>query len=90
MGYLGWILFGIAVGVAVGALVTKWIASRTGSSKSGEVSELLKKHFHLLPMNDITISQRRFPFRVRADLQRAIDRLFGKTKRMRHFCGGAS
>ena len=84
---LGWILFGIAVGVAVGVLVTKWIASQSKSSKSGEVSELLKKHFHPLPMNDITISQRQFPFRVRADLQRAIDRLFGETTQIRHFCG---
>ena len=38
-------------------------------------------------MNDITISQRQFPFRVRADLQRAIDRLFGETTRIKHFCG---
>jgi hypothetical protein len=38
-------------------------------------------------MDDITISERQFPFRVRADLQRAIDRLFGDTTRTRHFCG---
>lgn len=87
MEYLGWILFGIVIGVAVGALVTKWIVSRTRASKAGEVSELLRKHFHPLPMNDITISQRQFPFRVRADLQRAIDRLFGETTRIRHFAG---
>lgn len=87
MEYLGWILFGIVIGEAVGALVTKWIVSRTRSSKAGEVSELLRKHFNPLPMNDITISQRQFPFRVRADLQRAIDRLFGETTRIRHFCG---
>ena len=67
MDYLGWILFGVAIGVTIGALVTKWLATRTNSTKSSEVSELLKNHFHPLPMNDITISQRQFPFRVRAD-----------------------
>ena len=36
---------------------------------------------------DITISERKFPFRVRADLQLAIDRLFSADTRIRYFCG---
>lgn len=38
-------------------------------------------------MDDITVSERQFPFRVRADLQRAIDQLFGDQTRILHFCG---
>lgn len=87
MDYLGWISFAIVTSAALGASFTKWFLSRKRPSKRGEVSELLKKHFHPLPMNDITISQRQFPFRVRADLQRAIDRLFGESTKIRHFCG---
>ena len=89
MEYLGWILFALAVGAAIGVSINMWIASRRAarSTKSGDVSELLKRHFHPVPMDDITISERQFPFRVRADLQRAIDRLFGDATRTRHFCG---
>ena len=86
---LGWILFALAVGVAVGGAIAMWIAFRRAarSIRSGDVSELLRRHFHPVPMDDITISERQFPFRVRADLQRAIDRLLGDTTRTRHFCG---
>ena len=38
-------------------------------------------------MDNITISERQFPFRVRADLQRAIDHLFGSKTTISHFCG---
>src|SRR5262249_12386498 len=44
-------------------------------------------HFRPTSLDDITISERRFPFRVRADLQRAIDRLFGSAATITHFCG---
>lgn len=85
---LGWVLFALAVGAAVGVLIAMWIASRrVEDTKSGEVSALLVSHFHPVPMDDITISERQFPFRVRADLQRAIDNLFGDTTQIQHFCG---
>jgi hypothetical protein len=38
-------------------------------------------------LDNITISERRFPYRVRADLQRAIDRLFSAAVTISHFCG---
>jgi hypothetical protein len=38
-------------------------------------------------IDDISISERQFPFRVRADLQRAIDRLFSADTTIAHFCG---
>ncbi|HEY7309756.1 MAG TPA: ATP-binding protein [Gemmataceae bacterium] len=48
---------------------------------------LLESHFRPLVLDGLTIAERRFPFRVRADLQRAIDRLFNSTASIRHFCG---
>ncbi len=51
------------------------------------VSALLRRHYHPLKLDDITIAERQFPYRVRADLQRAIDRLFGEQTRILHFCG---
>jgi cell division protease FtsH len=38
-------------------------------------------------VTDITIAERQFPYRVRADLQRAIDRLFREDTQVLHFCG---
>ena len=37
-------------------------------------------------MQGLTISERQFPFRVRADLQRAIDHLFDSGTTIHHFC----
>jgi hypothetical protein len=51
------------------------------------IRPLLEAHFRPTPLDDITISERRFPFRVRADLQRAIDRLFTAEATIAHFCG---
>ncbi len=40
------------------------------------IRPLIENHFRPVTTDNITISERKFPFRVRADLQRAIDRLF--------------
>jgi len=59
----------------------------TMSQRRTRVSLLLAEHFEPLPLADLAITERRFPFRVRADLQRAVDRLFDKSTRVEHFCG---
>lgn len=87
MAYAGWLLVGLFAGAAIALVVSKKFRQGRDSRQSGAVSGLLKKHFHPLPMDDITISRRQFPFRVRADLQRAIDRLFGRNTKILHFCG---
>jgi hypothetical protein len=51
------------------------------------VRRLLERHFRPTPLDDLTVSERRFPFRVRPDLQRAIDRLFAAEVTIAHFCG---
>jgi len=51
------------------------------------VSSLMGTHFSPTSLQKITISERQFPFRVRADLQRAIDNLFTSGSTIRHFSG---
>jgi cell division protease FtsH len=49
-------------------------------------SVLLTEHFGEYSTSDLSITQRQFPFRVRADLQRATDQLFEKSP-VTHFSG---
>src|SRR5258708_12071267 len=53
----------------------------------GDIATIIRAHFAPTGLPNITISERQFPFRVRADLQRAIDRLFSSSTVIRHFCG---
>jgi cell division protease FtsH len=50
------------------------------------IQPLLKAHFAPAALEALAVTERRFPSRVRADLQRAIDGLFEKMT-IRHFCG---
>jgi AAA+ superfamily predicted ATPase len=52
-----------------------------------EIATLIRAHFAPTSVQNLTIFERKFPFRVRADLQRAIDRLFASGTVIRHFCG---
>lgn len=88
MEYLGWLLCGLVVGIIGTAAVEHRLQRRSRSAGGhSEVAPLLIAHFRPTPPADITIAERKFPFRVRADLQRAIDRLFGDQTRILHFCG---
>jgi cell division protease FtsH len=59
----------------------------TKKQKRTLISEMLRKHFAPLDFSDLAVSERKFPFRVRADLQRAIDRLFDDGDAVVGFCG---
>lgn len=86
MAELGWLL----VGLLIGGGATFWFVRRQrGREEQGppSISKLLTAHFAPTAIDNITISERQFPFRVRADLQRAIDRLFDDRTRILHFCG---
>jgi hypothetical protein len=50
-------------------------------------SDLLRAHFGNVSLTDLRVSERKFPFRVRADLQRSVDRILGAGAGVRHFCG---
>jgi AAA+ superfamily predicted ATPase len=88
MEYLGWLLCGLVVGIIGTAAVEHRL--RNKSRRPGghlAVAPMLADHFRPTPIADIAIAERQFPFRVRADLQRAIDQLFGEQTRIIHFCG---
>ncbi|MEM6469371.1 MAG: AAA family ATPase [Planctomycetota bacterium] len=85
MEYLGWIL-------ACGLLAFLGLKrQRYGVYFSDEspdsVAGLLTKHFEPLPVSEITITDRQFPFRVRADLQKAVDKLVNQDSTIIHFFG---
>jgi cell division protease FtsH len=87
-----WSFVACVLSALAGAGLGVWGVNRRGRRKSRSddlklIRPLLESHFRPTPPDDITISERRFPFRVRADLQRAIDRLFGSDATIRHFCG---
>ncbi|MHB0960496.1 MAG: AAA family ATPase [Pirellulaceae bacterium] len=88
MEYLGWMLVGLLVGSGLTIAGNRWLKrNRYVADGHASVSALLRRHYHPLKLDDITIAERQFPYRVRADLQRAIDRLFGEQTRILHFCG---
>lgn len=57
------------------------------SNRQKPVLPLLEQHFAPANLDEITITERRFPTRVRADLQRAIDRLISEQVKLLHFSG---
>ncbi len=57
------------------------------SNRKKTTFHLLEKHFSPTPLDDITITERQFPARVRADLQRAIDSQVSRQAKLLHFCG---
>lgn len=85
MEYLGCLILGVFVGYGVSSLVV-WLRT-TLRKNENSVASLLRAHFHPSEIDNITVAEREFPFRVRADLQRAIDRLFGDATRVLHFSG---
>ncbi|MEK6235406.1 MAG: cell division protein FtsH, partial [Planctomycetales bacterium] len=51
------------------------------------ITPLVVTHFHPVSTDDVTIAERTFPARVRADLQQAMDGLFGEDSSVLYFCG---
>lgn len=89
MAYLGWLFVGLLIGGIGAFFARQWsfVGVSIGGQSSSTVSALLAQHFKPQPTSSITISERQFPFRVRADLQRSIDQLFGNEVKIIHFCG---
>jgi cell division protease FtsH len=88
---LGWLSIGLIIGIAAAVLVVwrqKVIRlSRPAAAEPTLIATLVQNHFAPTRMEEITISERQFPFRVRADLQRALDRLFGAETKICNYCG---
>jgi hypothetical protein len=65
--------------MAVMTMFTEAVAGQMAQLAAGgepPVRGVLKEHFAPMDVESLNVSERRFPFRVRADLQRSIDRLF--------------
>jgi cell division protease FtsH len=56
-------------------------------SNRNSVERLLREHFQPESIHNLTITERQFPFRTRADLQRGMDSLFAEKTRILHFFG---
>lgn len=94
MAYLGWLFVGLLLGFGLAFFFrTKSFAlmnSFADDDQDGSpqlVAPLLKSHFKPTTASEITITERRFPFRMRADLQRTIDKVFGDEITVKHFFG---
>jgi hypothetical protein len=76
------------LGAAAGAAFVYRRANRKALADGRKlVRPLLEAHFRPASPDDLTVLERQFPFRVRADLQRAIDRLFTPAATVTLFCG---
>lgn len=78
------IVLGIAVVAAAGYFA---FASWRRKHRRPEIAGFIGAHLHPTPIDRVMISERRFPYRVRADLQRALDRLFADRAAVCRFCG---
>src|SRR5689334_23846137 len=56
----------------------KAVKRKAGTPKRVIIADMLRAHFGRRGIAELTVSERKFPFRVRADLQKAIDGLFGE------------
>jgi Tfp pilus assembly protein PilF len=74
--------FATANQIAAGA-----VPRSSKAKKKMLISPLLQEHFQPESIDNITITERNFPFRMRADLQRAINGLFTLKTTIAHFCG---
>ncbi len=83
MAYLGWLL----VGLMVGAGLTYFVVQKKKFAGVASVAALLSAHFRPTTPDNITISKRGFPCRMRADLQRGIEELLNGEIQTMHFCG---
>ena len=48
-------------------------AAMSVTERKAQIHALIQSHFEPTPVEDLTVTERQFPLRVRADLQRAID-----------------
>lgn len=60
---------------------------RGRTQKTTNVFRLIQEHFSPAPITELTILERKFPLRIRADLQRALDRCLSDGVSVLHFGG---
>ncbi|TWT76475.1 ATP-dependent zinc metalloprotease FtsH 3 [Planctomycetes bacterium CA13] len=85
------------LGLLVGGVVVFLFMTRASSAgirhqkesnaSSTSVSTLLRSHFENIPINQLSVSERQFPYRMRADLQRTIEKLISDEFNVLQFFG---
>ena len=61
--------------------------SMSTTARKVQIDALIRSHFDPTPVEDLTITERQFPLRVRADLQKAVDRVIHGDVVVSFFCG---
>ncbi len=86
MQYLGWLFLGIVTGA-----LSVFFARRKNAwqevSNASTIASLLRNHFAPSDINQLSISKRQFPYRVRADLQKTVDSILATELKVHHFSG---
>ncbi len=62
-------------------------AAVTVTDRKPQIHALIQAHLDPTPVEDLAITERNFPHRVRADLQRAVDRVLAEEANVSFFCG---
>jgi hypothetical protein len=78
MNDIRWLWIGIAAGafgVILGQIIGRRLAGRRTPGHPQYLSWLLQRHFRPAPVDALSIAEREFPLRVRADIQSALDGL---------------
>ncbi|MDZ4782626.1 MAG: ATP-binding protein [Planctomycetia bacterium] len=72
-------LWGILLGLVAGFVAAAVIAaiSRRDTEKTHAIYYLLQRHFQPTPVGELRVATRQFPMRMRADVQRGFDAMFG-------------
>jgi cell division protease FtsH len=71
----------------VGLIAGAAISERVQNARASVVYRRLKKAFDPTPLACLMVTERQFPARIRADLQRAVDEYFRGTAEVQHLCG---
>ena len=62
-------------------------ATMSVTERKPQIHALIQSHFDPTTVEELTITERQFPHRVRADLQRAVDQVFQGETAISFFCG---
>ncbi|HEY4309513.1 MAG TPA: ATP-binding protein [Pirellulales bacterium] len=71
----------------VGLMAGGFISARVQRARASAIYRRLSKAFQPVQLACLTVTERQFPARIRADLQRALDDYFGGRAKVLHLCG---
>jgi len=84
---LSYLTAGVVIGIAAGAASVLFWKRLTTTDTRSFVQQLLHWHLGTVSADQLAITERRFPLRVRVDVQRALERFLGESVRVVQFHG---